>query len=296
MPKSFLCREHGEAQQTVVCAHLSVESLGQGFHCEDPAHRKPYLAAWCGDCEIIRAACGGWDRVSADLYDVNLICPACFEHIRIRNIRPAFTLDHMSRLRWKSSSLGQWHTGPRLHFAFSEPYHWDSSRDLGTRWSDLDSGNLLRHIRTFLNSEYCAIDGENFFVRGVIPLPIVGTEEFFRWGVWGALSRENFRTLLELDEDPRRAELKPMASWLGSRIADYPDTLNLKMYAQIRKPGKRPLFRLERCDHPLVKEFYEGITPERVKEIMCRRLPSIQSWCGDEDIETSRRSASAHVF
>ena len=46
------------------------------------------------------------------------------------------------------------------------------------------------------------------------------------------------------------------------------------MWAVIQEPGTRPYFRLERGDHPLAKEYYEGITPERVREIMLKRLPA----------------------
>jgi hypothetical protein len=64
-----------------------------------------------------------------------------------------------------------------------------------------------------------------------------------------------------------------MFSWLSTKLPEYPDTLSLKMYAHIQEPGMRPHFRLEPSDHPLAKEYFRGITPERVREIMLRRLP-----------------------
>jgi hypothetical protein len=109
-------------------------------------------------------------------------------------------------------------------------------------------------------------------VRGIIHLPIIGAGETFRWGVWGSLSRDNFETLLKKHEDPKRVEQPPMFSWLSTQIPEYPDTLSLKMYAHIQEPGIRPNFRLELTDHPLSREYHEGITPERVKEIMIQRL------------------------
>ena len=56
------------------------------------------------------------------------------------------------------------------------------------------------------------------------------------------------------------------------KIPEYPDTLSLKMYAHIQEPGMRPHFFLELTDHPLSQEYHNGITPERVKEIMLGRL------------------------
>lgn len=85
--------------------------------------------------------------------------------------------------------------------------------------------------------------------------------------------------LTEID-GPKRVELPPMFSWLSNSIPDYPETLNLQMYAHIKELGERPTFELEPTDHPLSVEYYEGITPERVKEIMMRRLdmPEMRSY------------------
>jgi hypothetical protein len=59
---------------------------------------------------------------------------------------------------------------------------------------------------------------------------------------------------------------------LSNQIDEYPDTINLKMYAHIQEPRDRPTFELEPTNHPLSQEYHHGITPERVKEIMTRRL------------------------
>ena len=93
-------------------------------------------------------------------------------------------------------------------------------------------------------------------------------------GVWGSLSRTNFETLLRMDRTHEHAELPAMFSWLSSSIPEYPDTLNLKMFAHIQEPGLRPHFSLQRSEHPLAKEYHCGISPERVREIMFRNLPT----------------------
>lgn len=77
---------------------------------------------------------------------------------------------------------------------------------------------------------------------------------------------------MEMDEDPKRTELPAMFSWLSTRIPEYPDTLNLKMHAHIQPVGDRPHFLLDRSDHPLAQEYHHGITAEKVKEIMMKRL------------------------
>jgi len=127
------------------------------------------------------------------------------------------------------------------------------------------------HRGEFLDDNFCAINNEHFFVRGIISLPIIGSSENFRWGVWGSLSRQNFERLLKTNSDPKRAELPAMFSWLSTQIREYPDTLSLRMYAHAQ-PKNRPEFELESTDHPLAQEYHHGVTPERVREIMLRRL------------------------
>jgi hypothetical protein len=274
MPKTITCETHGEGRITYVCSHLAEESHGLGFHSRKPTKRNPFPDAWCDDCEVIYAAHGGWTDEAQELVKIQLLCSECYRRTRIRNTKPASTLDDLANLQWKCGSCEDWHTGPMLDIGFSRPHYWSSKYDTGSRSTVLPSGNLDPSHRTFLDSDYCAINEEDFFVRGIIHLPIVGSAETFRWGVWGSLSRANFEDLLRAESEPSQVDFPDMFSWLSSRLPDYPDTLSLKMWAEIREPGIRPNFRLEDADHPLAKEFHEGISPERVKEIMFRHLPA----------------------
>ena len=167
-----------------------------------------------------------------------------------------------------------------LDMGYSAPYYWTEEHDQADRKARLLPSWLRRQPKTFLNEDFCTLvddDGdENFFVRGVIHLPIIGVGETFRWGVWGSLSRENFEKLLEMDEDPKRVELPAMFSWLSTRINEYPDTLSLKMYAHIQPVGTRPHFFLEPTDHPLAQEYHHGISAERVKEIMMKQVKDLK--------------------
>lgn len=78
-----------------------------------------------------------------------------------------------------------------------------------------------------------------------------------------------------MDKDPKVTHLAPMFSWLSTKIPEYPDTLNLKIYGRVSKVKMRPCFELERTAHPLSQEYYDGISPERVKEIMFGRLRDV---------------------
>jgi hypothetical protein len=271
------CDIHGEMERAYLCVHLGGDSWGRGFNSGEPSEVHPYPDAWCDDCEIIRAEHEGWNDESEALTEINLVCSGCYELARIRNLQLTVTLADLAELRWKCSSCDEWHRGPCLDFGFSSPHYWDQIAHPGERWDCLSAAGARKASGTFLDTDYCAIEGRDFFVRGILHLPILGTAESFRWGVWGSVSRENFERLLEVDGDPERVDLPAMFSWLSSRIQEYPDTLSLKMQVQVQEPGIRPIFRLDRCDHPLAIEFHEGISPERVREIMLRRLPAAEA-------------------
>ena len=266
MSDKVQCDTHGECEEAYLCHHLSGEAAGLGFNSDDPDSENAWPDAWCDNCELIRAASDGWTEESEKLTTIVLVCSECYEQIRIRNSRQTVTLDDLESLRWKCGSCDHWHTGPCLDFGFSTPYYWRKEYES----ESLPSGKTST---TFLDEDRCVIQDEYFFVRGIIHLPILGTGESFRWGIWGSLSRENFERLQMLSDDQERTDLPAMFAWLSNQIPEYPDTLSLKMYAHIQGPGQRPHFELQLSDHPLSQEYHKGISPERVKQIMLSRLP-----------------------
>jgi hypothetical protein len=274
MEKKILCATHGEREAAFVCSHLLGACVGLGFNRDTPTLDQPFPDAWCDECEKIRVAHNGWNEESEKLARISLLCSGCYEQACIRNTRTAVTLGDLANLRWKCGSCDEWHTGPCLDFGYDSPCYWSNEHEKSSRFAPLLARWSMKHHKTFLNDDFCAINDEHFFVRGLIQIPIIGTAEKFCWGVWGSLSRENFKTLLINDKNPKRSELPPMFSWLSSQIDEYPDTRSLKMHAHIRNPRLRPVFELELTSHPLSQEFHIGISAEKVKEIMLRRLPA----------------------
>jgi hypothetical protein len=267
------CATHGECQETLVCLHLPGESAGLGFNRSEPTVDNPFPDAWCDDCELIRAAHDGWNEQSEKLTKFSLLCSGCYERARIRNTRPSITLKDLDGLRWKCGSCEEWHAGPCLDFSYDSPHYWGKEHERASHRAALMPKWSKNRRKTFLDENYCVINDHDFFIRGLIHLPIIGAAETFRWGVWGSLSRENFGALLAKHDDPKRVELPPMFSWLSTQVPEYPDTLSLKMYAHIQDVGLRPHFRLALTDHPLSQEYHRGVTPERVKAIMMSLLP-----------------------
>jgi hypothetical protein len=126
---------------------------------------------------------------------------------------------------------------------------------------------LERAARCSVGSDECVIDGEFFFVRGCLEIPVVGTGDVLSWGAWVSLSEANFKTFLGCYDEPARSHVGPFFGWLSSSIPSYPDTVNLKTLVHLRDNGIRPFIELEPTDHPLAIEQRVGISWERIAEL-----------------------------
>lgn len=124
-----------------------------------------------------------------------------------------------------------------------------------------------RESRCDCGSDDCVIDGDSFFVRGCIEIPVHGEEEPFIWGVWVSLSESSFKQWLACFEKAERSHIGPFFGWLNAWLKPYPDTMNLKTMVHLRDNGNRPYIELEQTDHPLAVEQREGISKSRVAEL-----------------------------
>jgi hypothetical protein len=162
-------------------------------------------------------------------------------------------------MQWTCSRCGRVHEGLPHDWGFDAPVYWYAlSPD-------------ERSTRGKLSEDLCVIrdeEGEHFFIRGILPIPVRTSDEEFRYGVWASLSEKSFRRVVELWNDPKRTEEPPYFGWLSNSIAGYPETLSLKTNVHTRDLNLRPTIELQPTDHPLAVEQREGITPERLQELV----------------------------
>jgi hypothetical protein len=124
--------------------------------------------------------------------------------------------------------------------------------------------------QSMLTEELCIIEGGDYFVRGVIEIPVHEYEHGFGWGVWVTHKKENFE-IYQAHFDT--AEIGPFFGWLSTEIDYYKEsTLNLKTMAHYRGGGLRPLIVLEPGDHPLSRQQQEGISLHEAWEIVHRYM------------------------
>jgi hypothetical protein len=166
-------------------------------------------------------------------------------------------------LRWRCSVCGEEHEGLPLDWSNNAPSQWDGGKSKDDRltedlcwWTD-DAGQAA------------------YFIRGVLHVPVPELEDTLRWGVWSSLSRQSFDRVLELWDDPARTQEPPYFGWLSNRIAGYPDTLNLPLDVITAELDLRPVFVLHDGEHPLIDEQRNGITLDRVLDLVGPRLHEI---------------------
>ena len=139
----------------------------------------------------------------------------------------------------------------------------DIGADKPDHWWDVPEEE--RGTRIKLTSDTCVIDDENYFIRGVVEIPIHDHARRFGFGVWVSQKRENF---LAYVENPHSAEIGPFFGWLCTRIACYQeDTQLLKTRAHF-PGGLRPTIELEPTDHQLAVDQRDGITLAKAWEIV----------------------------
>lgn len=157
--------------------------------------------------------------------------------------------------RFKCRTCEQWHEGVPSLVAEAPLYYYSIPE-------------AERAVRCDLTTDVCIIDEEFFFVRGLIEIPVESLEEIFSWGVWMSLSKASFDEYLAHHDNAARAALGPYFGWLSAALPAYPDTENLKTRVHPREPGLRPLVELEPTDHPLAIEQRQGISQQRLAEIL----------------------------
>jgi hypothetical protein len=149
---------------------------------------------------------------------------------------------------WTCTHCGEVHNGlPDI--AFDAPLIWDELTDEERAAGDLQADTCEIHRE----------DGDFFYVRGILELPIRDFDEALGFGVWSSLSAANFARFVELYDDPRRVDEPPYSSWFGNRLPGFPDTFNLPAWIETPHADLRPQVVLHDGDHPLVRAQRDGI-------------------------------------
>ena len=161
--------------------------------------------------------------------------------------------------RWHCASCGEEHRGI-MHLGSAAPWHWQGP-------VEPEANSALRFDGDFLSDDLCVIGGADFFVRGVLEIPVHGSDEPFGFGGWSTLSRANFELYVASIDGAVLDEDAIWTGWLSTWAKPFPSTLNQPCWVEPRAGGLRPLIWLHDETHPLAAAQRDGIGRERLLEI-----------------------------
>jgi hypothetical protein len=151
-----------------------------------------------------------------------------------------------------------------------ETLPFDFAADAPAPWLELSEKD--REKRGAITRDVCVIENEGIFIRGCLEIPVFDHPEAFMWGLWASVSEQSYQRILELWDAPIPENEPPKFGWLCNSVSIYPPAIGLKTNLHLRGGGQRPLIELEPTDHPLALDQRNGISMERVKEIVAELL------------------------
>lgn len=136
-------------------------------------------------------------------------------------------------------------------------------------WRDLGVPDAEFDTRVNLTRDLCVVDGEHFFIRALVELPVQDSSAIFAWSVWCSLSRASYEAVAARWDSPNRSADPPRFGWLMIALPGYETpTLHLKVMVHQRCVGQAPWAEVE-PGHQLAAEQTNGISVERWSELVC---------------------------
>jgi len=121
--------------------------------------------------------------------------------------------------------------------------------------------------RIALTEDDCVIDEREFYLKGLLELPVHGVGDPFVLGIWLSVSAESYRRFASVFDDPRRSAGDRFFGWVCNEIPGYSGTMLLKANLHVREYPMRPWVELEPTPHPLSNDQREGLTIDRAIEL-----------------------------
>lgn len=110
------------------------------------------------------------------------------------------------------------------------------------------------------NKELASIGYDRFFVRTLLPIPVLDRDEPYNLGVWAEVSEETFFRIRDLWDEPEQDKEPAFPATLQNRIPHLPETCGLPVMLHLTGPTTRPRLTVPPSDHPLHAQQCQGIT------------------------------------
>ncbi|TQV71926.1 DUF2199 domain-containing protein [Denitrobaculum tricleocarpae] len=128
-----------------------------------------------------------------------------------------------------------------------------------------------RTTQAQLTEDTCVINGESFFIRATLEIPIDDAEDPFCWGVWVSQSEKSFNRYIDTFHENQAED--GSFGWLAVTMPGYKRTgegeplEHLACNVEWQDKGTRPLVFPHECDHPLYGDVVDGISWDRAVEL-----------------------------
>ena len=126
--------------------------------------------------------------------------------------------------------------------------------------------SVERDSRVQENRDLSVLDGKQFFIRALLPLPVAEREAPYNIGLWVQVSQSDFERVYELWDEEEQAQEPAFAATIANDIPNQPPTCGLAAALSLTGPETRPVLTLGQTEHPLVGEQNRGITAHRAAQ------------------------------
>jgi len=152
------------------------------------------------------------------------------------------------------SKCGKEHPLEELELTFRRPDHAAS----------LSTDDRARLVRE--NSDLCVIEGKQFFVRALLPLPVESREAPYCIGLWVEVTQAAFERVYDLWDSDEQLHEPPFAVRIANEIPTPGGSLGLHAELRLTGPTTRPEVFLQPSQHQLYIEQARGIDGHRAFE------------------------------
>lgn len=126
--------------------------------------------------------------------------------------------------------------------------------------------------RCTYTDDVCIFDGERFFVRCVIPLPVHSRSEPYSVGAWAEISMQDFQTVQALWDELDQARAPAIEGVLANQIPLTVGSLGCRIAIHLIGPATRPRISITDETCSVYLEQMDGIQAHRASEYsdLCR--------------------------
>lgn len=127
-----------------------------------------------------------------------------------------------------------------------------------------------RRRRAYVEDDFAILHNENgdrYFVRALLELPIEGDDGYFGYGAWVEVSKADVAVIGELWDDEKGRQADPFSGSLANELSPYAFTEGLSVQIRLRDVQLLPLVELSEANHELVRAQRHGISRHRAHQL-----------------------------